>query len=57
VEGADGRREALDLFLSDLLDRLLRVGEAVDRTHFVRLVPTFSLLGAAGAEPSIGQAA
>ncbi|HYB27561.1 MAG TPA: circularly permuted type 2 ATP-grasp protein [Solirubrobacteraceae bacterium] len=53
----DNRRVELDATVSALLDLLLRVGDAVDRTHFVHVVPTFSLLGPAGAEPSIGKAA
>jgi uncharacterized alpha-E superfamily protein len=52
----DNRREQLEATLSELLDLLRRAGDAVDRTHFVHLVPTFSLVGPAGAEPSIGQA-
>jgi uncharacterized circularly permuted ATP-grasp superfamily protein/uncharacterized alpha-E superfamily protein len=52
-----GRRPALDGFLMHLLELLRRTGETVDRTHFVHLAPTFSLVGPAGAEPSIGKAA
>ena len=57
AEEADGRRLALDAFLEHLLGLLHRAGEAVDGTHFVHVAPTFSLVGPAGAEPSIGQAA
>jgi uncharacterized alpha-E superfamily protein len=57
VEHDDGRRPALDEFLSSMLDRLRGAGEAVDRAHFVHVAPTFSLVGPAGAEPSIGRAA
>jgi uncharacterized alpha-E superfamily protein len=53
----DGRRPALDEFLATVMDRLLRAGVTVDQTHFVHLVPTFALVGPAGAEPSIGRAA
>jgi uncharacterized circularly permuted ATP-grasp superfamily protein/uncharacterized alpha-E superfamily protein len=57
VASRDGRRVELDAMLSRQLDLLVRAGDAVDRTHFVHLVPTFSLVGPAGAEPSIGKAA
>jgi uncharacterized alpha-E superfamily protein len=51
-----GRRPALAVLLRDLLDLLSQIGEAVDSQHFVHLTPTFSLVGPAGSEPSIGQA-
>jgi uncharacterized alpha-E superfamily protein len=57
TDQVDGRRPALDAFLERLLELLRRAGEAVDRTHFVHLAPTFSLVGPAGSEPSTGQAA
>jgi uncharacterized alpha-E superfamily protein len=53
----DGSRPALDGFLADIHRRLLAVGDAVDRGHFVHVVPTFSRLGPGAAEPSIGRAA
>lgn len=53
----DGRQPALDAFLGQLLELLRRTGDAVDRTHFVHLAPTFALIGPAGSEPSIGRAA
>lgn len=39
VEDERGFRPALDEFLADTLDRLLRTAEAVDRLHFVHLLP------------------
>ena len=53
----DGRRPALATLLGDLLDLLSQIGEAVDSQHFVHLTPSFSLVGPAGSEPSIGRAA
>jgi uncharacterized circularly permuted ATP-grasp superfamily protein/uncharacterized alpha-E superfamily protein len=57
VPDEGGRRPELERFLIALLERLRAAGDAVDRAHFVHIAPTFSLLGAAGANPSIGQAA
>jgi uncharacterized alpha-E superfamily protein len=57
VEEDDGRRAALDAFLGHVQDRLLLAADAVDRGHFTHLVPVFSLVGPAGADPSIGRAA
>ena len=57
AEQADRRRPALDAFLGQLHHLLLQAGEAVDRTNFVHVSPTFSLVGPAGSEPSIGRAA
>lgn len=57
LERDDGSRPALDAFLAHLQDRLLRAADAVDRNHFVHVLPTFSLVGPAGSEPSIGRAA
>jgi uncharacterized alpha-E superfamily protein len=57
AEDAYGRRPALDAFLGSVMDKLLRAGDAVDAAHFVHVAPTFSLIGPAGAEPSIGRAA
>jgi uncharacterized circularly permuted ATP-grasp superfamily protein/uncharacterized alpha-E superfamily protein len=53
----DGRRERLALFLSRLHGQLLAAGDAVDQTHFVHVLPTFSSVGPAGAEPAIGRPA
>ena len=53
----DGARCALDAELARLVDLLVRTGDAVDRTHFIRLGPTFALVGPAGTEPSMGKAA
>jgi len=57
ADRVDGRRPALDALLERLLELLRRTGEAVDSTHFVHVAPTFSLVGPAGSEPSIGKAA
>ena len=57
AEQANGRRPALGAFLERLLELLRQTGDAVDRTHFVHVSPTFALVGPAGAEPSIGKAA
>jgi uncharacterized circularly permuted ATP-grasp superfamily protein/uncharacterized alpha-E superfamily protein len=57
AEHAGGRWPALDAFLGRLLELLRQTGEAVDRTHFVHVAPTFSLVGPSGSEPSIGKAA
>jgi hypothetical protein len=53
----DGRRPALDALLGQLIELLRSTGDAVDRTHFVRVAPTFSQVGPAGSQPLIGQAA
>jgi len=52
-EDEDGTRPALTALLGRLVELLLKAGTAVDTTHFVHTVPTFALLGPAGAEPSI----
>jgi uncharacterized circularly permuted ATP-grasp superfamily protein/uncharacterized alpha-E superfamily protein len=57
VEHDAAGRPALDAFLQAMIERLLRTADAVDRAHFVHVTPTFSLLGPAGSEPWIGQAA
>jgi uncharacterized circularly permuted ATP-grasp superfamily protein/uncharacterized alpha-E superfamily protein len=44
----DGRRPQLDAFLAAQLDLLLRAGAAVDRVHFVSLLPQRRLGGPAG---------
>jgi hypothetical protein len=36
---------------------LWQAGDAVDATHFVHVAPTFSLVGTAGSEPTMGRAA
>jgi uncharacterized alpha-E superfamily protein len=50
---AEGSRVELAKLLDRMVDRLLAVGAAVDSEHFVHTAPTFSLLGAAGTEPTI----
>ena len=60
AEPADGQtlaREALAELLGDLHRRLSDAADAVDHAHFVHVAPTYSLVGPAGAEPSIGRAA
>jgi uncharacterized circularly permuted ATP-grasp superfamily protein/uncharacterized alpha-E superfamily protein len=57
VEQDGGQRSALDEFLARLQDGLLLAADAVDRAHFTHLVPVYSLVGPAGADPSIGRAA
>jgi uncharacterized circularly permuted ATP-grasp superfamily protein/uncharacterized alpha-E superfamily protein len=52
-----GRRPELERFLASLSERLQAAGDAVDRAHFVHVAPTYALIGAAGANPSIGRAA
>jgi uncharacterized alpha-E superfamily protein len=57
--GADGiaaTRPHLQGFLDELHERLSAAAEAVDRTHFTHVGPTYSLIGPAGAEPSTGRA-
>ncbi len=56
LEDADGHRPALVALLARLRELLLGVGDEVDRTHFLHTMPTYSLLGPAGAEPMIGRA-
>jgi uncharacterized circularly permuted ATP-grasp superfamily protein/uncharacterized alpha-E superfamily protein len=50
-------RVALATLLGGLHRQLSDAADAVDRAHFVHVAPTFSLVGPAGAEPSIGRAA
>ena len=57
VEGITAVRTQLDAFLLDLHARLSAAADAIDRAHFVHVTPTFSLLGPAGAQPSMGRAA
>jgi hypothetical protein len=57
VDGITAARPQLDAFLLDLHARLSAAADAVDRAHFVHVTPTFSLVGPAGAQPSMGQAA
>ncbi|MGO9899539.1 MAG: circularly permuted type 2 ATP-grasp protein [Solirubrobacteraceae bacterium] len=57
AEQAHERRPALGALLRALLDLLTQIGEAVDAEHFVHLTPTYSLVGPAGSEPTIGKAA
>jgi uncharacterized alpha-E superfamily protein len=53
-EAPTGRRPALEAHLARLVELLLRTGLAVDAGHFPHTVPTYALVGAAGAEPTIG---
>jgi uncharacterized alpha-E superfamily protein len=57
VDGIVAARPRLDAFLLDLHSRLSAAAGAVDQAHFVHVTPTFSLVGPAGAEPSMGRAA
>ena len=54
ADGITGSRPRLDAFLLDLHTRLSASAEAVDRAHFVHVTPKFSLVGPAGAHPSMG---
>ena len=56
-DGSTASRPRLDALLLDLHARLSAAADAIDRAHFVHVTPTFSLLGPAGAQPSMGQAA
>ncbi len=51
------RRPALEAHLGRLVELLLAAGLAVDSGHFPHTSPTFALVGAAGAEPTIGTGA
>ena len=57
IDGVTATRPSLDAFLLDLHTRLSAAADAVDHAHFVHVTPSFSLVGPAGAEPSIGRAA
>jgi uncharacterized circularly permuted ATP-grasp superfamily protein/uncharacterized alpha-E superfamily protein len=52
--GPAAPRLELAAFLDDLHARLSAAADAVDHAHFIHVVPTHSLLGAAGAQPEIG---
>jgi uncharacterized circularly permuted ATP-grasp superfamily protein/uncharacterized alpha-E superfamily protein len=54
---ANGWRPELAELLTTISGKLLEVGAAVDRTHFIHTPPSFSLVGPAGTEPSFGRAA
>ena len=54
-DGVTASRPQLDAFLLDLHSRLSAAADAVDRAHFVHVTPSFSLVGPAGAQPSMGQ--
>jgi uncharacterized circularly permuted ATP-grasp superfamily protein/uncharacterized alpha-E superfamily protein len=56
IDGVAATRPRLDAFLLDLHTRLAAAADAVDRAHFVHVTPTFSLVGPAGAQPSMGRA-
>jgi uncharacterized circularly permuted ATP-grasp superfamily protein/uncharacterized alpha-E superfamily protein len=47
AQDASGRCAELDAFLARLLDLLLRAADAVDRVHFVQLLPQRQLVGPA----------
>ena len=47
VQDESGHRPALDVFLADLRGKLLEAADAVDRAHFVHLLPRRSLVGPA----------
>jgi uncharacterized circularly permuted ATP-grasp superfamily protein/uncharacterized alpha-E superfamily protein len=52
AQDESGRRPALDVFLGDLRGKLLDAADAVDRAHFVHLLPRWSLVGPADAQVS-----
>jgi uncharacterized alpha-E superfamily protein len=52
TEDADGHRPRLDAFLADLHEKLLATAEAVDRGHFLHLLPQRSLVGARDTRPA-----
>jgi uncharacterized circularly permuted ATP-grasp superfamily protein/uncharacterized alpha-E superfamily protein len=52
AQDESGRRPALDLFLGELRGKLLDAADAVDRAHFVHLLPRWSLVGPADAQVS-----
>jgi uncharacterized alpha-E superfamily protein len=52
--GPAAPRLELAAFLDDLHARLSAAADAVDHAHFIHVVPTHSLLGAADAQPEIG---
>jgi len=57
IDGLTATRPSLDAFLLDLYTRLSAAADAVDHAHFVHVTPSFSLVGPAGAQPSMGRAA
>jgi hypothetical protein len=48
-------RPALDTFLTQLRGKLLDAADAVDRTHFVHLLPRWSLVGPADSNVPAGR--
>jgi uncharacterized alpha-E superfamily protein len=52
AEDETGHRSRLDRFLADLHAKLELTADAVDRAHFVRPLPQWSLVGAADSRPS-----
>ena len=56
TDGVIATRPRLQGFLDELHERLSAAAEAVDRTHFTHVGPTYSLVGPAGAQPSTGRA-
>ncbi len=57
TDGIVASRPQLDAFLGDLHARLSAAAGAIDSAHFVHVTPSFSLVGPAGAEPSMGEGA
>ena len=47
AQDESGHRPALDAFLGELRGKLLDAADAIDRAHFVHLLPRSSLVGPA----------
>jgi uncharacterized circularly permuted ATP-grasp superfamily protein/uncharacterized alpha-E superfamily protein len=47
AEDESGHRPALDAFLGELRGKLLEAADAIDRAHFIHLLPRWSLVGPA----------
>jgi uncharacterized circularly permuted ATP-grasp superfamily protein/uncharacterized alpha-E superfamily protein len=47
AQDESGHRPALDAFLTELRDKLMQAADAVDRIHFVHVLPRWSLVGPA----------
>jgi uncharacterized circularly permuted ATP-grasp superfamily protein/uncharacterized alpha-E superfamily protein len=54
-EGEEGHRPSLDAFLAELHERLRETADAVDRAHFLHLLPQRSLVGAGDTRPAGAQ--
>jgi uncharacterized alpha-E superfamily protein len=52
TEGVDGHRPSLDAFLAEVHEKLRETADAVDRGHFLHLLPQRSLVGAADTRPT-----